>query len=369
MRKILGLVLFTLGLNGLHQITLAQVIITNLSTAYTQDFDSFGTNDVAWTDNVTLPGWYLTREGLATVVNVTADDGNGTLLVHYNYGTIADSDRALGSLAGSINSLFYGVRFINSGAFLITNISVSYDGEQWKIGNIGDAIPDQLQFFYRIDGTDFLADTNNVGWTAVSALNFNSPQNPSIAAQALNGNESTNRVAGITANIPLTLEPGQEIWLRWFDTVDEGGDNGLAIDNVSVQFQGVEILNASVELKKPKPGKKLTFKGSKGFPFQALIKTTNTVSSVSYFAFGGTNTPTNVVFKTAGKLTEFKKGKKLKQGYRYLAKHKGKDNKPGTGIAAGASPVTLTVRVQGSNGGTNNAQLSTNFVFSDVNVK
>ena len=114
--------------------------------------------------------------------------------------------------------------------------------------------------------------------------------------------------------------------------------------------------------------KPLKFKGSKGFPFQALIKTTNTVSSVSYFAFGGTNTPTNVVFETAGKLKEFKKGKKLKQGYRWLAKHKGNDNKPGIGITAGASPVTLRVRVLGSNG-TNNAQLTTNYVFSNVTVK
>ena len=369
MKKILVLVLLTLSFSGLRQIASAQVAITNLPATYTQDFDSFGTNNVAWTDNVTLLGWFLIRE-TGAVTNLILSAGGNPSAEFFSYGTIIppDSDRALGSIADANDTAFHGLQFINSSASIITNVSVTYDGEQWRDNSLGDMLPDTLQFFYRVGGTDFLADTNNVGWTAVSALDFISPQNLGGAGTAVDGNNLTNRVADITANIPITVSPGQEVWLRWFDEDDVDADNGLAIDNLSVQFQGVEVLNSSVELKKPKLDKPLKFKGSKGFPFQALIKTTNTVSSVSYFAFGGTNTPTNVVFETAGKLKEFKKGKKLKQGYRWLAKHKGNDNKPGIGITAGASPVTLRVRVLGSNG-TNNAELTTNFVFSNVTVK
>ena len=366
MKKILVLVLLGLGFSGLRQIASAQVAIDTV-TPYTQNFDSFGTNNTAWTDNVKLLGWYLIRES-GTVAFLTESDGGSGGIATYNYGTVADPDRALGSIADAADAAFYGLRFTNSTFLTITNIVINYTGEQWRVGNLNDMIPDKLQFFFRVGGTDFLADINNVGWTAAPTLDFNSPQNPGGGIQILDGNNPTNQVA-VAGSIPVNLAPGQEIWLRWFDEDDQNGDHGLAIDDLSVQFQGQGFIislpfNATVELKKPKLDKSLTFKGAKGFPFKALIKTTNAVTTVSYFAFGGTNQPTNAVYTAAGKLKEFKKGKKFKQGYRYMAKHKGKTNKPGIGIEAGASPVTLIVKVQGTN-----AQLTTNFVFSDVKVK
>ena len=369
MKKIFKVFLIIVGFTNFIQVTLAQIVINSLPSTYTQTFDSLGINNIAWMDNVTLPGWVLIDEG-GTIFELTVSDGSDLAATIHNYGTTGNPERSLGSLAAPGNASFYGLRFINLSASIITNMKVTYDGEQWSIGQNNNALPDRLRFFYRVGGTDFLADTNHVGWTIVTALDFASPQNPIgfPTFQVLNGNNPVNRVANIMADIPVTIVPGQEVWLRWFDRNEVFDDHALAIDNVSVQFQAA-LLDATVELDKPKLSRTLNFKGSKGFPFRALIKTSSTVSSVSYLAFSGTNAPTNMVFEIAGQLKEFRKGKKFQQGYRYMATNKGNANKPGIGIGAGASNITLMVRVQGSNGGANNTALSTNFIFSNVKVK
>ncbi|MEZ5404682.1 MAG: hypothetical protein R3F23_00505 [Verrucomicrobiia bacterium] len=370
MKKLLTLTAAFFVLGGFYQKSQAQVNVNALPTTYTQNFDSFGTANVNWTNNVTLPGWFIEKETNSVTTLIASAGGSGASEV-YNYGVAADPDRTLGSIASGDESAFYGVQFTNSSSQTITNIVVTYDGEQWTKGNINPTT-NSLQVFFRVGGSGFLADTNNVGWTAVSALNFDSPQTFLGAIQALNGNDATNRVAGITANIPVNVPPGQEVWLRWYDQNDPnaGGDHGLGIDNLSVEFQGPAFvlifpLDATVELRKPKLTKTLKVP-KKGFAIKGLIKTTNSVSEVSYFAFGGTNEPTNAVFKVAGKLKEFKKGKKFKQGYKYLFKHKGSGNKPGEGITE--SPVTLIVRASGTQG-SNAASLNTNFVFTDVKIK
>lgn len=368
MKKLLTLTAALFVLGSFYQKSEAQVAINVLPTTYSQNFDSFGTANVNWTNNVTLTGWFLEQETNA-VTSLTASDGGGGSFDFYNYGSMGAPDRALGSIAGADSTAFYGLQFTNSSVQTITNIIITYTGEQWKIGNLNDMLPDTLQFFFRVGGTGFLADTNNTGWTPVPTLNFNSPQNPGGVTQTLDGNNPTNRVV-VLGNILTTVAPGEEVWLRWFDQNDNLGDHGLGIDDLSVEFQGPGLvlifpLDATVELKKPKLTKKLKV-GNKGFPIKGLIKTTNTVSEVSYFAFGGTNEPTNAVFKVAGKLKEFKKGKKFKQGFKYLFKHRGGDNKPGAGITE--TPVNLVIRVQGTqNGGA--ASLTTNFVFTDVKIK
>ena len=42
----------------------------------------------------------------------------------------------------------------------------------------------------------------------------------------------------------MTVNPGQEIWLRWQDPDDAGNDHGLAIDDFSVVAHGVPGDNA-----------------------------------------------------------------------------------------------------------------------------
>ncbi|MBX7157168.1 MAG: hypothetical protein K1X66_02100 [Verrucomicrobiae bacterium] len=374
--------------------TQAQIAINNLGQVYTQNFDSLGTNSVNWTNEVTIPGWRFVQSTNAidagSITTATVTDGNLFLFfdgMAFNYGATGNPDRALGSAAGPIlglgatNEFFFGARFVNSTGNTITNVSVSYFGEQWRDQA---ATQQTLRFFHRVGGTDFLGDPNNVGWIATPTLDFTSLQNMN-ANMSLNGNAPANRT-NIINNLSVTIAPNEEFWIRWSDTDDPGVNNDqlLGIDDLSITFTGIasgntnnppspntnNILNVSVELKKPNPAKKLKF-AQKGFKVKAWLRSTNTLSKASFAAFGGsgTNAPTNLTFTDFGTFKILTKGKLFKKkGVNVLAKTKGKTNKAGIGIPAGSSPVTLVIKVDGLQG-TNAASALVTNVFSDVIVK
>jgi endonuclease/exonuclease/phosphatase family metal-dependent hydrolase len=204
---------------------------------YAQNFDSLANGGTAnaWTDNVTLPGWYASKTlGGNTVTAYRAGTGSDNTGALYSFGGSGSTDRALGSVAsGTPGNFAYGVRFKNDTAFAQTNFTVSYTGEQWRVAN---ASTQKLAFSYQV-GTS-LANADAAGaqsWTAFSALDFSSPN--TSATQTLNGNDPTNRV--VFTNVILSgvaVQPGQEIFFRWFDPDDSGSDDGLAIDNLTVSF-------------------------------------------------------------------------------------------------------------------------------------
>ena len=66
----------------------------------------------------------------------------------------------------------------------------------------------------------------------LSALSFTSLVTGAAAA-TLDGNAPANRTAK-SATLTVTVNSGQEIWLRWQDPDDTGSDHGLAIDDFSV---------------------------------------------------------------------------------------------------------------------------------------
>jgi hypothetical protein len=387
MKKIFAVTILSLTVTWFH--ANAQIVINNLGQVYTQNFDSLGTNDVNWTNEVTIPGWLFVQAtnsvdaGTATFIQET----DGTLVVSpegfaFNAGTDGDPDRSLGSAAGPIfvpptNDFFYGARFVNSTGNTITNVNVSYFGEQWRDQA---AAPQTVQFFHRVGGNDFLGDPNNVGWTATPSLDFTSLQNMN-ANTTLDGNAPANRT-NIVGDISVSIAPNQEFWIRWSDTDDAGVfDQFLSIDDLSITFTGIvntnnppppdtnNVLSVSVELKKPKTGKKLKFKSSKGFKVKAWLRSTNTLTQASFVAFGGsgTNAPTNVTFVNFDVFKVLTKGKLFKKkGVNVLCKTK--KNKAGVGIPAGASPVTLIIKVDGTQG-TNAASALVTNVFTDVVVK
>src|SRR5262249_60869348 len=80
------------------------------------------------------------------------------------------------------------------------------------------------------------ANTPSAGWTTVTALSFTGPVTGATAS-ALDGNAAANRTL-ISGTLPVTVNAGQEIWLRWQDPDDAGSDHGLAIDDFSVTANG-----------------------------------------------------------------------------------------------------------------------------------
>ena len=127
-----------LSASVLPQSASAQILVS-AGSPYTQNFDSLGSVSNAWTDSSTLPGWYASQSiGGPTVAGYRAGTGSSTAGALWSFGVAGVNpvtDRALGSVAsGTPGNFAYGVRFQNDTAQAITNITISYTGEQWRNG-------------------------------------------------------------------------------------------------------------------------------------------------------------------------------------------------------------------------------------------
>lgn len=229
-----------------------QVLLSG-GLSYSQNFDTLGNSpnngSSTWTDNTTLTGWYASRSYTAGTTSaygpyaytaVRIGDGGSNNGSVWSFGTIGNTDRALGSLgSGTVKTNVYGVRFQNDTANPLDLATVGYTGEQWRNG--GNTAAQPLAFSYQVFTTPFsgVLSDNNAGWTTVTALNFVSPVT-GASAVALDGNLIANRtVISPFAFSGITLNPGEEIILRWQDIDDSGNDHGLAIDDVAIAFSAV----------------------------------------------------------------------------------------------------------------------------------
>ncbi|MEZ5405286.1 MAG: hypothetical protein R3F23_03640 [Verrucomicrobiia bacterium] len=271
-----------------------QIDISNVPFTYSQNFDVFGINNSPWSNNMTpFPGWYYVYAtdgmGSSDIFGLVADDGSNPLVVPKNYGSNGSLDRALGGVNGMLGpqhlDWFYGARFHNSTAFSVSNITISYRGEQWTQNN---AMPQTLRFFYRIGGSDFLA--NNTGWTALSLFDFVSPRTG--VTLALDGNALPNRklfsVNSAVFPNPIVIPANGEFWIRWAQSDNLNNGQGLAIDDFSIDFSTngfnvnpnptnnapVSFSDIQLSLKKPKFDKTLRFKGTSGFSFKTHVLAT-----------------------------------------------------------------------------------------------
>lgn len=209
--------------------------------SYSQNFDSLNNTGTAnpWVDNVTLRGWYAQSTNTTVVTaDYRADAGTSTSGDLYSYGGTNLTDRALGSLAsGTSGTIGYGLRLANDTASAL-NLTLSYVGEQWRNG--GNTATQTLSFSYTVSNTPIVGPDvpNTLTWTSVPGLNFDTPITGATAT-FLNGDVAPNRTA-LSATIPgLTLNPGQEVFLRWVDLNDVGNDHGFGIDDLTVSFAPV----------------------------------------------------------------------------------------------------------------------------------
>jgi polygalacturonase len=197
--------------------------------SYAQNFDSMTSTGA---NSTTPAGWYVgnvsATNGAVNGTSVVNDTGLANAGTNYNYGVAGVSsvtNRALGSLASNTgNSRVTEARFINSTGKTIHNLMISYDGEEWRYGGTAGGT-NQLAMFFSIDGTNF----TGLG----SAFNFTAPVNSGTTGP-LDGNDPSNRVAGIGGNFATNLVNGTAFYLRWVDINDVGNDDALAIDNFSL---------------------------------------------------------------------------------------------------------------------------------------
>jgi predicted extracellular nuclease len=232
---ILALVLMALPVQGARAIGLI-----TLDTPITQNFDTLATSGTTntWTDDSTLLGWYsqfsLQPSNPTVYIANAGSTNNGAI---YSFGTGTSTERALGSVAsGTPGNIFYALKLTNNTGSTITSLDINYIGEQWRNG--GNTSAQQLDFQYQVASPGTITDANapTTGWTDFNALDFVSPT-VGATTTALDGNAAGNQTAK-SANLPVAVSGGQEIWLRWMDINDTGNDHGLSIDDFSVTPHG-----------------------------------------------------------------------------------------------------------------------------------
>jgi hypothetical protein len=220
----------------------APISMTGDSGSYTQRFDTLGSSGTAiWTNDVTLPGWYAVCSKLGDVTNCTASAGDSLTGRFYSFGTNNAADRALGSIGADTPGHFsWGVALRNNSDEAVTNLSVAYDGEQWRQAN---AAAQAITFGYLV--APVMPALTASGYTAVPALDFTSPVMGGSTG-ALDGDLSGNRVA-LTHSFAVTVPAGQMILLRWHDPDHTGSDHGLAIDDLRLDWQASDALAPAAE--------------------------------------------------------------------------------------------------------------------------
>ena len=233
----------------------SSITISTLGTPITRNFNTLaqtGTSN-AWADDVTLTGWYaqftLNAALPATYLGVTGSSTTGGIRSVGMNGAELPSDRALGSVSDdATGAIYYALKLTNNTGSNITSIDVNFVGEQWREAGCTGAgcsvVAQKLDFQYQVaaPGTITDANTPSTGWVDFNSLDFVSPKIGSSSAASLDGNLAANRTAK-SATVTVTVNSGQEIWVRWVDVNDANLDHALAIDDVSITPQGVVVNN------------------------------------------------------------------------------------------------------------------------------
>ncbi|MEJ7847139.1 MAG: carboxypeptidase-like regulatory domain-containing protein [Pyrinomonadaceae bacterium] len=201
--------------------------LTAGNLTYIQNFDSLAT---AGPTGSTLPTGFGFAE-VGSNMNTTYGVGSGTASTGdtFSFGTVsAPNDRSFGGLrSGSLTPTIGGC-FTNNTGSNINSFSVTYDGEQFRLGATGRV--DRLDFQYSTNATSILSGT----WIDVNALDFTAPITILPLGQT-DGNDASYRVAGINSTISsLTIPSGGTVYIRYLDLDAAGSDDGLAIDNLSL---------------------------------------------------------------------------------------------------------------------------------------
>ncbi len=208
---------------------IAQVSITSLATPYNQNFD--GSLASTGTTGSTLPaGWLFSESGTNANTTYGIDNGASNTGNTFSYGTTGSADRAFGGLRSGNLVPTIGVGFTNNSGNTITSISVNYYGERWRAGATSRV--DSLLFQYSTTATGIATGT----FTSVNQLSYGVPG--ATAITALDGNATANRTNIMYTITGLSIPNGTTFYFRWNDYDATGADDGLAIDDVIINFNG-----------------------------------------------------------------------------------------------------------------------------------
>ena len=199
-------------------------LIALTGAPYTQNFDALAN---AGTSSTTPTGWYFSETGSGANALYTAGNGSGTTGDTYSLGATGSSDRAFGGLQSTSTTPRIGALFRNDTGAPITNLRITYTGEQWRFGTLGRS--DRLDFQFSTDATSLTTGT----WSNVDPLDFSAPQQ--ATAGAVDGTAAANRLQRNYTIAGLSVPAGGQIWIRWNDFGATGADDALGVDDFTIE--------------------------------------------------------------------------------------------------------------------------------------
>ncbi|MFN4286154.1 MAG: HYR domain-containing protein [Lacibacter sp.] len=202
--------------------TLATTLVN--APAITQDFNTLASSG---TSSILPAGWFFTETGTGANTLYNTGTGSNNAGDTYSFGADGSTDRALGGLRSGAVVPTIGAEFTNTTGKTVKQITISYTGEQWRLGNTGRE--DRLDFQYSTNATSLTTGS----WTDVNQLDFIAPVTTG-SARPLDGNASANRTAISYTITGLNLAPNAKFWIRWNDFDATGADDGLAVDDFSL---------------------------------------------------------------------------------------------------------------------------------------
>lgn len=216
---------------------------------YSQDFNtlvSTGTNQ-PWTNNSTLPGWYLFQSAGSPITAYSSGTGSSNTGNFYSFGSVSSTERALGGVASG--AAYFGspaagavaghiaVCFTNQTGNTLDSFTVSFSGEQWRDGGSATPAAQSMVLEYGFGSSfgtvsSWIVPGGTFDWTSPVFTNTGS-------GAAVDGN-AAGLVTGVGGTISsLTWNPGDSLWIRWIERNDVGNDHGLAIDNFSFSADAI----------------------------------------------------------------------------------------------------------------------------------
>ncbi|MFO0814533.1 MAG: PEP-CTERM sorting domain-containing protein [Gemmatales bacterium] len=223
----------------------AQVNYSISGSTYSQDFNTLiqtGTNQ-AWSNNTTLPGWFLYRQPApgTDITTYNAGTGSSNTGNFYSFGSSStSSERSLGGI-GSGGAYFgspatgsvagwIAVGLTNGTGGALSSITINYNGEQWRDGGATTPNAQTMVLEYGF-GASF---TTVPTWTpAGGSFNFTSPVFVNTGAGAAVDGNIAGFVSGLGGTLTTTWNAGDTLWIRFVETNDPGNDHGLSIDDFS----------------------------------------------------------------------------------------------------------------------------------------
>jgi endonuclease/exonuclease/phosphatase family metal-dependent hydrolase len=150
----------------------------------------------------------------------------------------------LGALQSSSLIPVLGAQFRNTTGRTITSLIISYAGEQWRCGTTGRGA-DRLDFQYSLNASSLTSGT----WIDNNTLDFNSVNVTSVGA--INGNLAGNRSLRSATITGLSIANNAIFWIRWTDFDASGADDGLAIDDFSIQLSASDVTPPAISSLNP----------------------------------------------------------------------------------------------------------------------